>query len=188
MEKNKNQNPVRFDPKALVEDLKTTSAALHKETEKLNFGISLVDEKLKETEILIDHSLKEFKDSVVNIQVNVSDEDIKKLEAYKDYFKHYKPVLYISLFAIISGWGLALFGSYSGMKYYKESVRSKQEIRDEVLQEIESTGNIIVNKQQWESYEYQNKILKAWQKSKPEDSESLEMYYKGYQDSEKGNK
>lgn len=188
MEENKSQNPAKFDPKALVEDIKTTGAALQRETQKLNYGILGIDQKLKETEILIDQSLKEFKESVLDIRVGISDEELKKMEAYKDYFKHYKPVLYISLFVMLSGWGLALFGGYSGMKYYKESVRTKQEIRGEVFQEIGNEGNIIVSKEQWENYQYQNKVLKAWKKSNPKDHEKLSIYYQGYEDSQKGRK
>lgn len=147
-----------------------------------------MDEKLRESRELIDHSLKELRESVMDIRVVISPEDLKKLESYKDYFKHYKPILYISLFVMVSGWGLAIFGAYSGIKWYKESVRTKQEIRGEVLQEIHQGGNIIVSKEQWENYEYQNKVLKAWKKSNPKDHEKLSIYYQGYQDSQKGKK
>ena len=188
MEESKNQNQGKFDPKVVVEDLKITTVALQQETQKLNSGISGMDAKLKEAGTLIDHSLKELKESILDIRVGISPEDMKKLEAYKDYFKHYKPVLYISLFVMISGWGLAFFGAYSGMKYYQESVRTKQEIRAQVLQEIESSGKVIVEKSKWDSYVEQSQVLRAWQKSNPKDSESLEIYYKGYQDFKKGKK
>ncbi|UKB83354.1 hypothetical protein LF887_20435 [Chryseobacterium sp. MEBOG06] len=148
---------------------------------QLNSGISGMDKKLNEAGELIDHSLKELRESVMNIRVGISPEDLKKLESYKDYFKHYKPVLYISLFVMISGWGLALFGGYSGLKYYKESVRTKQEIKGEVLQEINQDGNVIVEKAKWDSYVQQSQVLRAWQKSNPKDSESLTNYFKGYQ-------
>ena len=187
-ENNNNQNPSKFDPIAVVDDLKHATTALQKETQNLNSGISGIDGKLKESRELIDHSLKELKESVMDIRVGISAEDLKKLESYKDYFKHYKPVLYTSLFVMISGWGLGIFGAYSGIKWYKESVRTKQEIRTQVLQEIGNDGNVIVSKEQWENYEYQNKVLKAWQKSNPKDSEKLSIYYKGYQDSQKGKK
>lgn len=189
MEENKsNQNPAKFDPKAVVDDLKQATTALQKETQNLNSGISGMDERLKQSKELIDHSLKELKESVMDIRVGISPEDLKKLESYKDYFKHYKPVLYISLFVMLSGWGLGVFGAYSGIKWYKESVRTKQEIRGEVFQEIEKSGNVIVSKEQWENYEYQNNVLEAWKKSKPKDWEKLSIYYKGYQDSQKGKK
>jgi hypothetical protein len=188
MEENNNQNVSKFDPIAVVEDLKQATTALQKETQNLNSSISGIDGKLKESRELIDHSLKEMKESVMDIRVGISPEDLKKLESYKDYFKHYKPVLYISLFVMISGWGLALFGAYSGFKYYKESVRTKEEIRAQVLQEIGNDGNVIVEKAKWDSYVEQSQVLKAWQKSNPKDSESLEIYYKGYQDFKKGKK
>jgi len=188
MEENKNQNSSKFDPRAIVEDMKTEGAALKREIQKIQFGISDIDTKLEETETFIDKSLKEFKETIANTRINISDEDIKKLESYKDYFKHYKPILYISLFVMVSGWGLALFGGYSGFKYYKESVRTKEEVRNAVLQEIANDGNIIVEKAKWESYVEQSQVLRAWQKSNPKDSESLEIYYKGYQDFKKGKK
>lgn len=188
MEEKNNQNPAKFDPKAVVEDLKQSTAALQKETQNLNSGIIGMDEKLRKAEILINKSLKELRESVLDVRVGISPEDLKKLESYKDYFKHYKPVLYISLFVMISSWGLALFGGYSGFKYYKESVRTKEEIRAQVLQEINQDGNIIVDKQKWDSYVEQSQVLRAWQKSNPRDSESLTNYFKGYQDFKKGKK
>lgn len=188
MEEKNNSNPVRLSPTETVEQIKITTEALKSETQKLNSGISGMDEKLKESRELIDHSLKELRKSVVDIKVEISPEELKKLESYKDYFKHYKPVLYTSLFVMVSGWGLGIFGAYFGMKYYQESVRTKQEIRAQVLQEINQGGNVIVEKTKWDSYVEQSQVLRAWQKSNPKDSESLTNYFKGYQDFKKGKK
>lgn len=94
-----------------MEDLKLTTAALQKETQNLNSGMTRIDEKLRNAEILIDKSLNNLKESVLDVKVGISSEDLNKLESYKDYFKHYKPVLYISLFVMLSGWGLAIFGA-----------------------------------------------------------------------------
>jgi hypothetical protein len=188
MEENKNQNSSKFDPQAIVEDMKTQGAALKREIQKIQFGVSDIDTKLEQTEYFIDKSLKEFKETIANTRITISDEDVKKLDSYKDFFKHYKPFLYISVFALLSGLGMSFFGVYSGVKWYQESVRTKQEIREEVFQEIESKGSIIVNKELWESYEYQEKVLKSWKKSNPEDHEKLSIYYQGYQASEKGKK
>lgn len=188
MEENNNQSPGRLSPSELLEQLKITTEALRRESQQLNSSIPGIDKKLKESGELIDRSLKELKSSVMDIRVGISAEDLKKLEAYKDYFKHYKPVLYISLFVMISGWGLALFGAYSGMKYYKEGVRTKQEIRHEVLQEIGNDGNVIVEKQKLDYYKELNGVLKAWEKSNPKDSESFRNYYRGFQEFKKGNK
>lgn len=66
MEEKNNQNVAKFDPKAVVDDLKYTTAALQKETQNLNSGITGIDEKLKKAEILIDKSLKELKESVLD--------------------------------------------------------------------------------------------------------------------------
>ena len=189
-EQNNNQNASsgRLNPVELLEQLKITTENLHRESTQLNSGVSGMDKKLKESAELIDLSLKELRESVMDIRVNISPEDMKKLESYKDYFKHYKPFLYTSLFVMLSGWGLGIFGAYSGIKWYKESVRTKQEIRAQVFQEIGNDGNVIVEKAKWDSYVEQSQVLRAWQKSNPKDSESLEIYYKGYQDFKRGKK
>lgn len=189
-EQNNNQNASsgRLNPVELLEQLKITTENLHRESTQLNSGVSGMDKKLKESAELIDLSLKELRESVMDIRVNISPEDMKKLESYKDYFKHYKPFLYTSLFVMLSGWGLGIFGAYSGIKWYKESVRTKQEIRAQVFQEIGNEGNVIVEKAKWDSYVEQSQVLRAWQKSNPKDSESLEIYYKGYQDFKRGKK
>ncbi|KNB61901.1 MULTISPECIES: hypothetical protein [Chryseobacterium] len=188
MEENNNQNPARLSPAETVEQIKITTEALNRETQKLNSGISGIDQKLRESKMLIDHSLAEIENKISDIRINVSPEDIKKMEAYKDYFKHYKPIFWGSVFILFCSLGLAVFGASSGMKYYQESVRTKQEIRAQVLQEIESSGKVIVEKSKWDSYVEQSQVLRAWQKSNPKDSESLEIYYKGYQDFKKGKK
>jgi len=48
------------------------------------------------------------------------------------------------------------------MKYYKKSVRTKQEVRSEVLQKIGNSGNVIVERQKIEAFKEFNEILKAW--------------------------
>lgn len=189
-EQNNNQNSGsgRLNPVELLEQLKITTGALEKQISQLNSESASMQELSMEVSDIFDRKVQELKKNVSGIEVGVSPEDLKKLESYKDYFKHYKPVLYTSLFVMLSGWGLGIFGAYSGIKYYKESVRTKQEIRGEVLQEIGKEGNVIVEKAKWDSYVEQSQVLRAWQKSNPKDSESLEIYYKGYQDFKKGKK
>lgn len=67
----------------------------------------------------------------------------------------------------------------------KESVRTKQKIRAQVLQEIGNDGNVIVSKEQWENYQFQNEVLKEWKKTNPEDSKSLIDYGNGYKAKQK---
>ncbi|WP_144283982.1 hypothetical protein [Chryseobacterium echinoideorum] len=189
-EQNKNQNASsgRLNPVELLEQLKITTGMLERQVSQLNSESASMQELAMDVSDIFEGKLQEIKKSASDIKIGISPEDVKKLESYKDYFKHYKPVLYTSLFVMLSGWGLAIFGAYSGIKWYKESVRTKQEIRAQVLQEIGRDGNIIVEKAKWEGYVEQSQVLKAWQKSNPKDSESLEIYYKGYQDFKRGKK
>lgn len=189
-EQNNNQNASsgRLNPVELLEQLKITTGMLERQVSQLNSESASMQELAMDVSDIFEGKLQELKKSASDIKIGISPEDVKKLESYKDYFKHYKPVLYTSLFVMLSGWGLAIFGAYSGIKWYKESVRTKQEIRAQVLQEIGRDGNIIVEKAKWEGYVEQSQVLKAWQKSNPKDSESLEIYYKGYQDFKRGKK
>ncbi|STA63125.1 aldo-keto reductase family protein [Chryseobacterium indoltheticum] len=181
-DQNTNQNPSssRLNAVELLEQLTTTTSALEKQVSQLNSESASMQELSMEVSDIFDRKVQELKKNVSGIEIGISPEDLKKLESYKDYFKHYKPILYISLFVMLSGWGLAIFGAYSGMKYYKESVRTKQEIRAQVLHEIGNDGNVIVSKEQWDNYQFQNEVLKAWKKTNPRDSESLINYGNGY--------
>ena len=183
-EQNNNQNASspRLNPVELLEQLKITTGMLERQVSQLNSESASMQELAMNVSDIFEGKLQELKKSASDIKIGISPEDVKKLESYKDYFKHYKPALYTSLFVMLSGWGLGIFGAYSGIKWYKESVRTKQEIRAQVLQEIGKDGNIIVEKAKWEGYVEQSQVLRAWQKSNPKDSESLEIYYKGYQD------
>ncbi|KPE49040.1 hypothetical protein SAMN05421866_0060 [Chryseobacterium oranimense] len=186
-EQNNNQNASspRLNPVELLEQLKITTSALEKQISQLNSESASMQELSMEVSDIFDRKVQELKKNVSGIEVGISPEDLKKLESYKDYFKHYKPVLYTSLFVMLSGWGLGIFGAYSGIKWYKESVRTKQEIRSEVLQEIGKDGNVIVLKEQWENYQFQNEVLKEWKKTNPEDSKSLIDYGNGYKAKQK---
>lgn len=186
-EQNNNQNASsgRLNPVELLEQLKITTGALEKQISQLNSESASMQELSMEVSDIFDRKVQELKKNVSGIEVGISPEDLKRLESYKDYFKHYKPVLYTSLFVMLSGWGLGIFGAYSGIKWYKESVRTKQEIRAQVLQEIGNDGNVIVSKEQWENYQFQNEVLKEWKKTNPEDSKSLIDYGNGYKAKQK---
>lgn len=188
MENQNNQNSEKFEPKKLVEDLKTISAELKKQVEILNTGNYIINNNVENTKKLVDESIDGFKSSIKDINIGISPEDVKKMESYKDYFKHYKPVFYGSLFILFCCLGLTVFGGYSGFKYYKESVRTKQEIRGQILQEINDEGNVIVDRKQWENNKENIRLINSWQKSNPKDGESLSNYIKGYQDFKKGKK
>lgn len=188
MEENQNFSKEGTNPVELMKELKIETESLYKEFQSLSSGVSIMDEKLKRTEYFIEQNLKELKEKVGNIKVGISPEDLKQLETYKDYFNHYKPLLYVSLFVILSGWGLGIFSALSGVKWYKESVRTKQEIRTEVLQEIKTQGSMIIESQTFLNYREQSEALKAWQKSNPKEGESFTNYFKQYQKSKKENK
>lgn len=188
MEENKTPGSGKFDPNALITEMKEVAFVMHAQSKSLTAGIGEMDKKIQEAHKIIDEKLHDFQEKVSDIRIGISEEDVKKLDSYKDYFKHYKPILYISAFAIVSSWILSIFSGYSAMKWYNESVRTKEEVRTSVLQEISSTGNIIVEKQKWEDYKEQASVVKAWQKSNPKDAESLINYIKGYEEFKKKGK
>ncbi|MBL1220948.1 hypothetical protein JET18_08875 [Chryseobacterium sp. L7] len=188
MEENQNFSTEGLNAVELMEQLKIKTESLYKEFQSLSSGVSIMDEKLKRTEHFVEQNLKELKEKAGTVRVGISPEDLRQLESYKDYFNHYKPLLYVSLFIILSGWGLGIFSALSGVKWYKESVRTKQEIRTDVLQEIKAQGNMIIESQTFLNYREQSEALKAWQKSNPKESESFTNYLKQYQKLKKENK
>lgn len=185
-EKNKQNVPTgNLSPQELVIELKNMTGFLMREIQNLRVENLQTQKNIRDTEHVVKQSLKRLKENISEIRIDVSEADMKKLEAYKDYFKHYKPIFYISLFVILSGLGLSIFGAYSGVKWYRESVRTKQEIRQELLQEITQKGGAIISQEQLEIYEHQNKVLKSWNKEYPEKAEALVKYGERYDEKEK---
>lgn len=188
MEENKTPGSGKFDPNALIEEMKTVALVMHDQSRRLTAGIGEMDKKIQEAQRLIDEKLQEVQEKVSDMRIGISEEDVKKLDSYKDYVKHYKPILYISALTIVSSWVLCIFSGYSSTKWFRESVRTKEEVRTSVLQEISNDGNVIVEKQKWEEYKEQAAVVKAWQTSNPKDGESLINYVKGYEEFKKKGK
>lgn len=188
MEENKTPGSGKLNPIELLEQIKTASARLENQISQLNTESDSMQRLTVEACKLFDIKVRELKNSVSGLELSISPEDVKKLDSYKDYFKHYKPILYISILSIVSCWVLYISAGYFANKWYRESVRTKEEVRTEVLQEIKNTGNIIVEKQKWEDYKEQASVVNAWKKSNDKEAQSLINYIKGYEEFKKKGK
>lgn len=75
---------------------------------------------------------------------------------------------------------LMLFGSiYFATRFYGESVKTKSEIRAEILAEMEQQGKGIYNKKEVAELETDITIVKEWMKKNPKSAQGLMQYRDG---------
>ena len=85
--------------------------------------------------------------------------------------------------AIISGFALvfAVLTGFLAFKFYKESVKSKEEIKTDIAKEMQSKNLIWVEKGEWDKLKDNRELVRIWSEKNPKDSKSLESFIKGYE-------
>ena len=110
---------------------------------------------------LFDYRLQEFN----KVSFSLSDKDKKQFPA------------------IISGFALvfAVLTGFLAFKFYKESVKSKEEIKTDIAKEMQSKNLIWVEKGEWDKLKDNRELVRIWSEKNPKDSKSLESFIKGYE-------
>ena len=76
--------------------------------------------------------------------------------------------------------GLLLLGSgFLAHKYYKTSVHSKEETRQEVINDIKNSNQRIVEADIHQALSNERKMLMDWAERNPNDSKSLQIFREG---------
>ena len=83
-------------------------------------------------------------------------------------------VVLLSLLTILLSGNLAL-------KWYAESIRSKSELRQEILSEFEKDGKQLYPKNDVQQLENNTKLLRKWIEKNPKDAEKFLRFKDGYE-------
>ena len=123
---------------------------------------------------LFDYRLQEFN----KVSFSLSDKDKKQLQKADETLKKWWKFP-----AIISGFALvfAVLTGFLAFKFYKESVKSKEEIKTDIAKEMQSKNLIWVEKGEWDKLKDNRELVRIWSEKNPKDSKSLESFIKGYE-------
>ena len=66
-------------------------------------------------------------------------------------------------------------------KWYKESIRSKSEIRQEILDEIKNDGQSIYKVEDYKQLHHNTELVNKWIEKNPKDAEKFLRFKDGYE-------
>ena len=69
----------------------------------------------------------------------------------------------------------------SRKNWYRESIRTKTEVREEILKEIKDENKAIYETEQVKQLEHNTALMKKWMKKNPKDAEKFLKFKEGYE-------
>lgn len=113
------------------------------------------------------------------LQLEIVDNDRNFLKKINENF-HIFQKIWIGFFifgclSILALWAIFSFGK----TFYNESIRSKQELRDEILLGFKKENKVFVNKDELKAYENERAILKGFIRERIKGSEEFLIYRSG---------
>lgn len=158
------------ETKASVEDYMNVSSELEQSVSAL---INIIDETSrtyqKENEI--------FKKTVSQIpKIIIAELSQQSIEALR------KSNLVWGIFgAILLSFSTILISGNLAFKWYSESIRSKSELREEILSEFEKDGKLLYPKDDIQKLENNTELVQKWINKNPKDAEKFLRFKDGYE-------
>lgn len=121
---------------------------------------------------------KLIKDSkLVTLQLN--EEDRKSLQDSQIQIKNQLKLRCYN-FGIIAFLAIVTtFSGYFSTQFYKTSIQTKTEARQEFLNQLKNNNEVIVDQNIYEAFINERKMMKNWSKSNPDDSKSYDSFRNG---------
>lgn len=70
---------------------------------------------------------------------------------------------------------------FLAVKFYSESVKSKEELKGDIAKEMHSKNLIWIGKGELDKLKENAELVKLWSEKNPKDSKSLDSFIKGYE-------
>lgn len=116
-----------------------------------------------------------------NIIAELSPDGVKHLEK----FHHRSHTVKYWFFGILAMLLVAFFilsaTVYLGKNWYRESIRTKTEVREEILKEIKNENKAIYETEQVKQLEYNTRLMNKWMQKNPKDAEKFLKFKEGYE-------
>lgn len=114
------------------------------------------------------------------IPLCLSDESLQVLEKFYKKSQIVKYIFWGSIGMLLLSLLISLVIGYNAVNWYEKSIRSKEEIRAEVLSEIDKDGKGIYLREDYESMKYNIRLINKWIETNPNDSEKFLRFKDGY--------
>ena len=162
--------------------LEKESAALENLSKKISADIqSGSRENLEKIQNLFNTEHEKLK----SVEFKISGQDRNLINRIDRIFQQYwkLPVIVATISLLMAG-----LTSFLAVRFYSESVKSREELKQDLAMELKATNKIIVDKKQWDKYSERERLIELWSQENPKDSKSLNDFIVGYEVFKKNNK
>lgn len=146
----------------------------------INFNATLEKSyKLREIE---DQKRQDFLLAIPKtIEANFSDKTNRQLEQLEKKSTLVKTVIYGILGALFLSVVTTVGNVVFAKQWYTESLRSKTEIRQEILDEIRNNGQSLYKVDDYDQLRYNTELMNRWMIKNPKDAEKFLRFKDGYE-------
>ncbi|WBV54137.1 hypothetical protein [Chryseobacterium gambrini] len=161
-----------------IDDLKTS-------LNEVQFGLK--DSNLISDEILTSFKLenikrKEFLNSIpVKIETVPSQETIDYYEGFQEKIKIMKRFAWAGIVILIFAVLMMIVTVNFANNFYRESIKSKSEIREEIMKEIADKGQNIYDENEIKILNNNTSVMQKWMKKYPKEAEKFQRFKDGYE-------
>lgn len=122
-----------------------------------------------------------FKSIPDKIIAEISPESVLQLEKFNRKTEIVKYLVFGSLAILLISFFVLTATIYLGKNWYRESIRTKTEVREEILKEIKNENKAIYETKQIKQLEHNTTLMKKWMKKNPKDAEKFLKFKEGYE-------
>ena len=144
-----------------------------------------IKEDMKKIHILAqEENLKRetlFKSIPDKIIAEISPESVLQLEKFNRKTEIVKYLVFGSLAILLISFFVLTATVYLGKNWYRESIRTKTEVREEILKEIKNENKAIYETEQVKQLEHNTTLMNKWMKKNPKDAEKFLKFKEGYE-------
>ena len=116
-----------------------------------------------------------------NIITELSPDVIKHLEKFHQKSDTVKYWFFGILALLLVAFFILTATVYLGKTWYRESIRTKTEVREEILSEIKNENKAIYETEQVKQLEHNTTLMNKWMQKNPKDAEKFLKFKEGYE-------
>lgn len=115
------------------------------------------------------------------IEANFSDKAVGQLEQLEKKSTLFKTAIYGIIGALLLSVLTTIGNVVFAKQWYTESLRSKTQIRQDILDEIKNNGQSLYRVDDYDQLKYNTDLMNRWMKKNPKDAEKFLRFKDGYE-------
>lgn len=110
-------------------------------------------------------------------KVDLSDEAVQALNGFRKKYRF----LLVGIGVLVFSFLVLSTSFYFTRQFYSASIRSKSELRQEILDEIHNNGKAIYKIEDYQQLQHNTELMNKWMKKNPKDADKFLRFKDGYE-------